>query len=82
MTLYFIDEELIDPESYVFTFGQYKGIEYTDVAYDDPGYILWCVENLDWFNVDEEELIRLTSLAEDGEGPFDSYIADEYDYVD
>ena len=52
-------EELIEQHgktvvdgNYVFTFGKYKG-RIVDDCYD-PGYLLWCDENIDWFELDDE----------------------------
>ena len=57
----FIDVEYIDIDNFVFTFGIYKGIEYDDVRHDDPNYIIWCNDNIDWFNIDDEELEALSN---------------------
>lgn len=58
----FIDIEYIDPDTFIFTFGQYKGVHYQDVKHDDPSYLLWCHNNIDWFILDENELEELDLL--------------------
>lgn len=30
-------------------FGKHKGETVGDVMESDPGYLSWCVENIDWF---------------------------------
>ena len=61
----FADDLVIDTSTYVFSFGQYKGMDYEDVKLDDPAYILWCIDNMDWFIVSYEEKQRLLELTED-----------------
>lgn len=36
----------------VLNFGQYKGCTIRDVADDDPRFLFWCLENIDWFDLD------------------------------
>ena len=61
----FADDLSIDIDTYVFTFGQYKGVAYSDVKNDDPGYILWCMDNMDWFKISYDEKQELLALTED-----------------
>ncbi len=57
---------LIDPETYVFTFGTWKDHTYQEVTKQEPSYIVWCAENIDWFDVPADELDKLYELdAED-----------------
>ena len=46
----------LDFDTYEFTFGKYKGELIKDVFKTDASYILWCCENLEWFDLDEESL--------------------------
>jgi broad specificity phosphatase PhoE len=50
------DPEPIDPETYIFTFGKYKGETYRDIREIDPRYILWADENVKWFCVPDGEI--------------------------
>lgn len=38
----------------VFGFGKYKGCTVDDVLEDHPGYIEWCIENIDGFEIHTE----------------------------
>lgn len=42
----------IDPETYIFTFGKHKGKSFLDVLTEDAKYLVWCLDELDWFTVD------------------------------
>ena len=39
---------------WMFNFGKYKDEQPTirELLDRDPGYVVWCCENLDWFDVD------------------------------
>jgi hypothetical protein len=53
----------------IFTFGKYKGSSLEDVIYDDFKYIVWCLDNLEWFQVTEavyEELIKYMDKEMEG----------------
>lgn len=43
----------------IITFGRYKGEYISDIIKDDPNYLAWCIDSIDWFDVDAylEELI-------------------------
>ena len=46
---------------YVFTFGKNKGKTLDDVAkIKDMSYILWCIENIDWFfnRIKENQVLK------------------------
>lgn len=47
-----------------FTFGKYKGDTIEDVLEDNYEYIIWCLDNLDWFKVSEEVYEKLTELQD------------------
>lgn len=36
------------------TFGKYKGQSVDEVIDNDPDYLVWAVEEIDWFELDEE----------------------------
>ena len=40
--------------NYVFTFGKCKGKFLKIVLYEDPGYLIWCHHNIDWFELSDE----------------------------
>lgn len=44
---------VVADREYVFTFGVHKGDHIDDVLKDNPGYIVWCIENLEWFSATE-----------------------------
>lgn len=46
--------KVINPDTYVFTFGKYKGETFEHVAYINPRYVRWCIQNVEWFKVDKE----------------------------
>ena len=39
----------------VFKFGKYKGKSYTKIILTHIGYIMWCLNSLDWFRLTDEE---------------------------
>lgn len=65
------ENQLIDPEEYVFTFGKYKGDFYGDVREKDCTYIQWCDDNLHWFNLPDDEREYIDELVAD---EYDEYI--------
>lgn len=50
---------MINPQSYTYTFGKWKGYKYSDVPWN---YSWWAHHNLDWFTLPDEEVDRLTLL--------------------
>ena len=44
---------MIITKDYVFTFGKYKNANILDVCDSDAKYVLWCNDNIDWFNLNE-----------------------------
>jgi len=50
---------------HIFSFGKYKGWTANDVILEDPQYIIWCAENIEWLDctTDFYELAR--ELADD-----------------
>jgi len=53
---------VIDPETYVFNFGKYKGKTYEEVVKEDINYIRWCDEWIDWFTISPQEHERFRSI--------------------
>lgn len=45
--MYFNVKEIT--RDYVFTFGKHKGDKLEDMLESDPGYLDWCLDNVDWF---------------------------------
>lgn len=58
-----------EPEMYdwytKFDFGKYKGETIADVVAHDPKYILWAVENIDWFDVPASVLDEANDVLDD-----------------
>ena len=50
---------MINPDDFVFDFGQYIGFGYREVLKIDPQYIQWCEENIQWFILSDVELGEL-----------------------
>ena len=52
--------------NYVFDFGaKHKGDHIDDVLKSDPQYIVWCIENIDWFEAtDMVEKLAYDNAAE------------------
>ena len=42
-----------------FNFGKHKGETLTTVANEEPTYIWWCIENVDWFVISEDYYLDL-----------------------
>ena len=38
----------------VFDFGKNEGKKVKDVLKEDPMYIAWCLQNIDWFKIDTD----------------------------
>ena len=50
---WFMDDKSVTiTDEYVFTFGKYQG-ETVKQTYD-PCYLIWCEENITWFNLDSD----------------------------
>lgn len=52
------------PEMYtirsILDFGKYKGNTVEDILHYDPGYILWAIDNIEWFRAS----LNVTKQAE------------------
>lgn len=46
-------------EETILDFGKYKGFTLDLIISTDPNYIIWCVENVEWFNFDSEKYEQL-----------------------
>ena len=53
---------MINPDTYVYTFGKHKGKQYHDVPWD---FAFWAHHNVDWFTLPPDELERLNVLNSD-----------------
>lgn len=49
-----VSNKLINLETYVFTFGKYIGEHILDVIDENPNYVLWCHNNVDWFKLTDD----------------------------
>lgn len=47
-----------------FTFGKYKGRSVMSVLSENPAYVEWCVNNIEWFTLGLEEQKRLKDITE------------------
>ena len=45
------------------TFGKYKGEPIKKIILEHIGYIVWCLSNLDWFKLNDEEQAVYDALA-------------------
>lgn len=68
----------------VLEFGKHKGETVEDVLKYDPSYLVWCIENLKWFDVDtvlDDEIYERDSLTDGYCSLSDPYLYDDpYDY--
>lgn len=46
-----------------FTFGKYKGEPIKKIILEHIGYVMWCMSNLDWFRLNDEEQAVYDALA-------------------
>jgi len=51
---------VVDPDTYIFTFGKWKGEKYHSVP---ESYIHWCVENIKEFVLSFNEKERILNIA-------------------
>jgi len=54
MPLNFKKEEKILTKKSKFTFGKYRGKKIGEVVLYDASYIVWCIENIEWFTTNTE----------------------------
>lgn len=41
-------------ETYIFTFGKYKGLSVNEILDDDPSYLVWANKEVQWFKLKKE----------------------------
>lgn len=59
MTRYELEQ--IDGIYTIFNFGKYKGKTLLYVIDNDPQYIIWCIDNIEDFNINEKLKLELLS---------------------
>ncbi len=52
----------INPETYIFTFGKYEGTHIKDVP---ESYVYWCIENIEWFEIEEPKPIPVQPFTKE-----------------
>lgn len=52
-------------------FGKYLGSTVAEVMLQDPNYIHWCIENIDWFDLTDEAFALLPDQTDDNYWPDD-----------
>lgn len=45
----------VNPDTYIFSFGKHKGYSYETVLVSDAQYIVWCADNIEWFELDDSD---------------------------
>jgi hypothetical protein len=56
------------------TFGKYKGLTVREVIEENPGYLVWAISNIEWFNLDSQAHFQLDK-ALDLHSNYDEYKA-------
>lgn len=46
------------------TFGKYKGVTVEQLVKDNPEYLLWCHDNIEWFELPDKVLFEVEDLVE------------------
>lgn len=54
-------------ETWVFTFGKYKGEKLIDVLDTDARYVKWCLDNIPWLDADGDADAFIESYIRDQE---------------
>ena len=62
---------------YIFTFGKCKGQSIEEVIDNEPSYVIWCSENIDWFDLDTDVYDMAEEKSNDEEVPY--YNPDSFD---
>jgi broad specificity phosphatase PhoE len=60
---------LIDPKRFEFRFGKYKGMTYDEVKKEDPQYLMWCHNEIEWFELPCDEVDEIEELTSDTRDP-------------
>jgi hypothetical protein len=61
-----IDRIFITNKNLAMGFGRYPNATIADVLHDDPHYLVWCQENIDWFDLHH-------TILEEAEGADQDY---------
>ena len=72
--------EFINLDTYVFTFGKHKNETAKTVLQDDPQYLKWCNDNIEWFKLTATDLDRVDDAIKDAW--YDNIDIDIYDFYD
>jgi hypothetical protein len=46
------------------TFGKYKGVTVEQLVKDNPEYLLWCHDNIEWFELPDKVLFEVEDLVD------------------
>ncbi len=60
-------QPVIRDRDYILPFGKYKGTSVGDVLELNPGYLLWAVENIEWFDLHADILEEAEEVMDDNE---------------
>ena len=63
---------------YRFTFGKHNGELLKDILEIEPEYILWCSDDIDWFDLDTD----VYDMAVDRDATINHYPFDEFSSYD
>lgn len=63
-------------KSGVFNFGKYKGLYVSDILADEPGYLIWLDENIDWLTIDPQLLKEANELYDATNEKDPAHVAD------
>jgi len=81
-----IKEKYINIKKYVFDFGKYDGTSIKEIIKTDPGYIIWCHENIGWFKLKNKDFKKIKPKADKEKKKYAKYFPilfmDYYDDVD
>lgn len=84
MALKFPKNRTLFTKDSILTFGKYEGETVLDVIKKNAGYILWCIDEIDWFDVTTEIADLAREYYEDRlwdysyGNPCDSYNTESY----
>ncbi len=54
-------------------FGKHKGKTIDEVLEEDPTYIRWCLENIDWFKLSEEDEKEVSEWTDSWDREMEDY---------
>ena len=61
-------------------FGKHKGKTINQILEEEPTYIRWCLENIDWFKLSEEDEKTVQILSEYQDREMEDY--EDWGYLD